>query len=146
MYGTYFFAQKLSTSESTTASDQYTLFRIVVKVNQPAQTIISPTNNTITSSLYVNRGGPIWAGRHCHFGSPYRVYRCPHRRHPLLATNYTLFEIAIKVNQPAQNINSLTNDTTTRMCAEEVQFGLATSTTLGHHIVCSAAHIGVNRC
>jgi hypothetical protein len=32
------------------------------------------------------------------------------------------------------------------MCTEVVRFGLATSTTLGLHIVCSGVIIGLNRC
>jgi hypothetical protein len=32
------------------------------------------------------------------------------------------------------------------MCTEEVQFGLAASTTLGHHFVCSDVNISLIRC
>ena len=89
----------------------YTLFGIVAKGNQPAQTIISRRANTTTS--YVYKGGPICAGRQHHIGPPYHVYRCPHRPQPVLATNYTLFGIVAKGNQTAQAIGTPTYDSTT---------------------------------
>jgi len=42
---------------------KYTLFGIVAKVNQPAQTITSPTNDTTTSYVY-------WSDQICNFGLP----------------------------------------------------------------------------
>jgi len=89
---------------------KYTLFGIVAKVNQPAQTIISPIHDTTTSYVYC--GGPIWACCQYHkdtisclplsFTAPNAV-----------VTRYTLFGIVAKVNQPARTITSPTNDTTT---------------------------------
>ncbi len=62
----------LSTSTSTTgASDQIHFVWDSGNGNQAAHTIVLPTHDTTTS--YVSRGGPIWAGHQHHIGPPYRM-------------------------------------------------------------------------
>jgi len=89
----------------TVARDQLYLVGIVAKVNQPAQTVFFHTNDSTT--LYVYWGGQIEACHQHHIGSPYHVSRCPQPHEQVLETNYTLFGIVAKVNQPAQTIVSL---------------------------------------
>jgi len=52
-----------------------------------------------------------------------------------------------KQNEPAQTIFSLQTILQPHMCAEKAQlFGLAATTTLGHHLMCSAMNISLNHC
>ncbi len=99
---------------------------------------------SITSNSHVPWWDPIRAGRRHHDGPPYCVQRCAHPLQTLLVTKYTLLGIVVKINHTAQTIFLLTLKP--RVCTQEGQFGLATDTTSGRHIVSSAVHILFSRC
>jgi high-affinity Fe2+/Pb2+ permease len=110
-------------------------------VNQAAHTNVSPTHDTTPhmcpEKVQFGLAASTKLGRHIvcsavDIGGP----------QPVLVTKYTLFGIVAMVINRLTASSHLHTILQPRMCHEEVQYGLATSITLGHHIVCSAVHIG----